>query len=305
MKSKRRFFIEVIICIIIIIFLLSKMDLQKTLEIIKNLNYTWLSLALLLYIIFLLLTAYSLKVLFDAIHFTPFHEWLRFYLVGFSIGLILPGRAGDLSIIYFTKERGFDIGQSTALTITDKIITLSLFGLLAVLSIFTILKSAQLYFGLFLALFCIAIGILSFTKAGRELAKKILGKYTEKFKGFYKTLKELLTNHKDKILINIGITLLRPIGNALLILLIFKAMNLNVSLFYAVLINAVTLIVSLIPLTPNGLGIREGTGAFLFSKLGIPLEASLSMYIIILIMNYSTGIIGASQYLLHKRKTSQ
>ena len=129
----------------------------------------------------------------------------------------------------------------------------------------------------------------------------MIGKYADKFKGFYKAFKNLFLYHKKKIAINIFITLLRPIGNALLIIFIFKAMGIETSLLYTILINAVTLIVSLIPLTPNGLGIREGVGSFLFLQIGVPLESSVAMYLIILMMNYATGIIGTTYYLAKKR----
>lgn len=301
MKSKIRVFLEIIFCIFILGFLISKIHIRETIEILSTVNLFWISIGILIYIISLMITAYSLKALFDSIKHTPFKEWMHFYLMGFSMGLILPGRAGDLSIIYFAKQKGFDIGASTALTITDKLITLIIFGIIATLGIFTLLNSTELYWGLLFVLFCISIGVFLFTPLGRKWIRKIIGKYADTFQGFYKTFKNLLLHHKDKIFINIFITLLRPLGNALLILCIFKAMGIEVSLLYTILINAVTLIVSLVPLTPNGLGIREGVGSFLFTKIGIPLEASVAMYVIILLMNYTTGIIGATYYITKKK----
>jgi len=138
-------------------------------------------------------------------------------------------------------------------------------------------------------------------KPSSKIIKKILGKYAHSFEGFYKTSKNLISNNKDKIYINIIITLLRPLGNTLLIIIIFKAMGINVPFLYTILINAVTLIVSLIPLTPNGLGIREGVGTLLFSTIGVTAEATVAMYVIILLMNYTTGIIGTSYYLIKKK----
>ena len=85
------------------------------------------------------------------------------------------------------------------------------------------------------------------------------------------------------------------------IVIIFKSLNYDVSLFYVIIISSITLIVSLIPLTPNGLGIREGVGLLLFNRLGIPFETSLAMYLIIILMNYSSGIIGIIYYFYNKQ----
>ena len=297
MKSKIRLALEIIFCVLILGFLISKIHIRETIDILRNVDLFWIGIGVIVYLIALVITAYSLKVLFDSIKYTPIMEWMRFYLVGFSMGLILPGRAGDLSIIYFAKQKGFDIGESTAFTITDKLITLIIFGIIAALGIFTILNSTELYWGLLFALLCIIAGSFLFTPIARRWVVKMIGKYASTFQGFYKTFKNLLLHHKDKVFINIFITFLRPLGNAFLIILIFKAMGIDVSFLYAILINAVTLIVSLVPLTPNGLGIREGVGAFLFSRIGVPLEATVAMYVIILMMNYATGIIGTGIYL--------
>ncbi|MBI5797811.1 flippase-like domain-containing protein [Candidatus Woesearchaeota archaeon] len=304
MKKNLKAILEVSIAVIVIVFLLSKINLEEVIELLKAININWIIVGLGVYIISILITGYSLKALFDSKKQIPFGEWMRFYLMGFSLGLILPGRAGDLSIIYLAKEKGFDIGESTAITLTDKLITLIIFGIIAALGLFTILKSSQLYLGLIVAIIFISSGLFIFSSPGRKLARKIMGKYAGSFQGFHRTFSNLIHNHKDKIAINTIITLLRPLGNALLIIIIFKAMGLNISLWYAILINAVTLIASLIPLTPNGIGIKEGIGVYLFTLINIPAEASVGVYFIIILMNYATGIIGTTYYLLYKKKSN-
>ncbi|MDP3728016.1 MAG: lysylphosphatidylglycerol synthase transmembrane domain-containing protein [bacterium] len=301
MKSKIRVALEIIFCVLILGFLISRIHIRETIDIIRNIDPYWMSLGIIINIFTFILTAYSLKVLFDSIKYISFMEWMRFYLMSFSMGLILPGRAGDLSIIYFAKQKGFDIGASTALTIIDKLITLTIFGIIAALGIFTIFNVLELYLGLLFAIFCILGSIFIFTSLGRKIIKKIIGKYADSFQGFYKTSKDLISNHRDKVFINIIITLFRPLGNALLVIIIFRAMGIDVPLFYAILINAITLIVSLIPLTPNGLGIREGVGTLLFSTIGIATEATVAMYVIILILYYITGIVGTTIYLSTKK----
>lgn len=302
MKAKLRRTLEVLFCIIIFAFLISKIDVKETLTILKEVNLFWIFIGIGISIFSTLITGYSLKVLFDSVKRIPFLEWMRYYLIGFSMGLILPGRAGDFSIIYFVKEKGFDIGESTALTVIDKLITLIIFGTIAAIGVFTIFNSSQLYLGLALTLFCIVGGLSLFTGIGRRFIRKIIGKYAEKFKGFNRTFKNLIQHHKDKIAINIIITLYRPIGNTLLMVVVLKALGIgDLSFFYLMIINAITLIVSLIPLTPNGLGIREGVGTLLFSAIGVTAEATVAMYVILLMINYTAGILGATYYLLTKK----
>lgn len=301
MNPKLKYAIEVIIAIAIIVYLISKLNLTELLSILKTINYSWIILAFFLFLSYIITNAYSLKVLFDSKKVIPFNEWLKIYFIGMSLGLILPGRAGDLSIIYFAKEKGFEIGESTAFTITDKLITLIVYALIALIGVFTILKSSQLYWGLIFAGISIIIGLFFISKPGRTILIKIIGKYSEKFKGFYKTFKLLVDNHKDKIFINVIMTLIRPIFNGLIMTIVLLSMNITVPFYYLILINAVTLIVSLVPITPNGIGVRESVGAYLFSLIGVSLENSLSMYLILIAINYFLGIIGAIYYLTTKK----
>ena len=64
--------------------------------------------------------------------------------MSFAIELILPGRTGIFSIIYFLKKRGFDIGPSTSLIIVDKIISLIVFGSISAVGIVVLLKVKEL-----------------------------------------------------------------------------------------------------------------------------------------------------------------
>jgi uncharacterized protein (TIRG00374 family) len=303
MNKNIKFIIEIIICIGIIAYLISKLDLPKLIEILKSVDYIWIIFTAVIFLFYIIANAYSLKILFDSKKRIPMLEWLKIYFIGMSLGLVLPGRAGDLSIIYFTKEKGFEYGESTAFTLTDKLITLIVYLIIASIGVFTILKSSELYIGLIIALLLILGGLFCITPFGRRIITKIIGKYSEKFRGFYNTFKFLAKSHKDKIFVNLLITLTRPVTNGIIMTLVLYSMNIQVPFFYLILINAMGLIVSLIPITPNGIGVREGIGAYMFSLIGVSLENSLSMYLILIAINYSFGIIGATYYLTTKKRT--
>lgn len=56
-----------------------------------------------------------------------------------------------------------------------------------------------------------------------------------------------------------------------------KVMDVHMSLFHLFLFMPVVWIISMLPVSLGGLGLREGAFIFLFSKVGIPKEACLSM----------------------------
>src|SRR3989344_3733929 len=283
MEKKILIFLKYLAAILIILYILNKIDLSKVFTLLKDINYFWLGLDLLVYLVAIIITSYGLKVLFDSIVQIKFLEWMKYFLITFSIGLIIPGKLGELSIIYFLRKKNVDIGASTALTVINKLITVIIFGIIALIGFFLIFNSNDLIIAFVLSLLF------------------VLGVLFLQVDVFYSTFDNLCKKNKDKLLISVIVTFLRPLFNGLIILLSFKAIGIDVSLMYAILVNALTIIASLVPITPNGLGIREGIGAFLFRNIGIPLEVSVTMYFIIFVMNSLTGIIGVCYYFLEKR----
>ena len=301
MEKKLLISLKYLAAILIILYILKKIDLSKVFVLLKEINYFWLGLDLLVYLVAIIITSYGLKVLFDSIVQIKFLEWMKYFLITFSIGLIIPGKLGELSIIYFLRKKNVDIGASTALTVINKLITVIIFGIIALIGFFLIFNSNDLIIAFVLSLLFVLGVLFLFSKLGRILVKKMIGDLFKQVDVFYSTFDNLCKKNKDKLLISVIVTFLRPLFNGLIILLSFKAIGIDVSLMYAILVNALTIIASLVPITPNGLGIREGIGAFLFRNIGIPLEVSVTMYFIIFVMNSLTGIIGVCYYFLEKR----
>jgi uncharacterized protein (TIRG00374 family) len=245
--------------------------------------------------------AISLKFLFNTIKKIGINSWLTIFIPGFAIGLFLPGRVGDVTMVAIAKKKGFEIGQSTTLILIDKITTLLVFIPLAILGFYTILHTKELGWSIFLSIILLIGLIMLFTPFCRRILKKILGKYAEKFTGFHKTFKELFLNHKKELLYNILITLLRPILSSLIMIVIFKSLGYNLDMYNAIIITAITLIVSIIPITPNGFGIREGLGLILLSQSGVPSEATIAMYLILFSTSCIIILISYLYYLIIRR----
>lgn len=288
---KLRKILEILILIIILAIIVYKVDLKESLNIIQSVNPVLFTIAIIIDLILLFLIALSLKVLFDTLKPIKINEWFAIYIPGFLSGLILPGRAGDIATTLLAKKKGFDIGQSTTLILLDKIITLAVFIPITAIGIFTFMNSKEIYYGIAFSLISI-IGLLSlYTPISRKILKKILGRYAKQFTGFSKTFKEVIKDHKKALLINIFLTTLRPIINGLIIIILLQALGYNLSILNAIIISSISFIISIVPLTPNGLGLREGIGTILLFQIGIPYEASIAMYILFGILNIFISLI--------------
>ena len=77
---------------------------------------------------------------------------------------------------------------------------------------------------------------------------------------------------------------------ALSIYILFKSLNHELNFFIILSISVIIIIISSIPITLNGFGLREGSAIILYSLFNIPGEVVLSSYLINTTIGYLIGI---------------
>ena len=80
--------------------------------------------------------------------------------------------------------------------------------------------------------------------------------------------------------------------------IIARALSINLSLSVFSLFVPIIAIVNLLPLSFNGLGVREGVYQFLFVPLGVPGASALAMSLAFYFLRFLTGMIGGLLYAL-------
>ena len=76
MKSKVQLAVELILGVLVISFILSKVNLSEAIAILHKIDTFLLFVSILVYIFTILITAYGLKALFDSIASLTFMRWL-------------------------------------------------------------------------------------------------------------------------------------------------------------------------------------------------------------------------------------
>jgi uncharacterized protein (TIRG00374 family) len=237
------------------------------------------------YKLMLLLKPFNAKISFLKLYHLNFLSW--------CLSLFIPGRIGELFLVYFLKKERVKLGVGSALVIMDKLIGLIVTFAIAVIGMFLLFSVTQslkitLIFLIGLATFIYMI----FSNFGRNIIKKlILRKWESKFAGFSKTLFGLMKKHKSSITYNFILSLIKWIANSFVLYILFYSFGQKVSILMVILVTATLAITSLIPLTTNGLGIKESVGVFIFTLIGIPSVITISVLLMSLIINYSVSLI--------------
>ena len=211
----------------------------------------------------------------------------KYYVLSWSYATFTPGKLGEFSLAWYLTKNKFTYGEGGAVILIDKSITLLVtLGLSLFAVLFLDKKIVLITAGLFFLALIIFFSILSLKKIRDLIRRFILKKYSEKFRRFYRTIMLSFTKGYKLLILNFFITIAKSFVQALITLVMFIGFDVKISFSYIIVITAITTLISLIPISFSGLGLREYSAIELFGLVGVPSAVTLSVYLIFLIMRY-------------------
>ncbi|MDD5331704.1 MAG: lysylphosphatidylglycerol synthase transmembrane domain-containing protein [Candidatus Nanoarchaeia archaeon] len=274
MDKKRVFrnLLRIFVSAAIILFILWKVDFKEFFFIFENINLVYILVVLVLLLIALLLSAYSVYI------FLPkefdLKKFLGYYSLSWAYGCFLPGRLGEFSIAFFLKKENIEYHKSVFYMILDKTITLIV---LVLFSFFILPKLIPMKYILYLIVGVIILGLIFYFIA-KIFFKRIYGYIAE-------ARLYILENYM-KIILNLILTVLKWGVTGIAFWFAFKAMGFEISLITVVLLNMAILLLSSIPITINGLGLREGIAILMYAPYGAGKELVLAVYLTLRVFYY-------------------
>jgi hypothetical protein len=309
MKKAINRIIKLIVGFSFLFLLIFNIGIKDLFNIFLTVKINWLILAFLLLVIDMIFASLNYKILLKALkRKVSLRKLLRYISLSWSLGTISPGKLGEFGLVWLLKNKeNINYGEGLIITILDKILTL--IALLTFSSIGFYLFLDIDYFIILIILIIIAI-ISTFTillnNKSRNLIKKyILKDYSKYFKGFSKSLKEIIINKKKHIILNLILTYVKWANIFLSIYFLFIAFNIKFDYILITIIFSFTTIISLIPISFSGLGVREVSGTYLLTLFNIPKEIGANVYLTITIETYILAFIYyvLNQNLLKAEKT--
>ncbi len=296
--------------IALFIYILFKLNLGLVFQEIKNSDLRFIFLAISL-VGFLLITQ-TLKwhvIARKQKMKISFIESFKINLISGFYGFVTPSKMGTLVRADYLKKYSKDMGKGLANFVIDKILDIiSVFLIFFVFfmnfkekfSFVPIVFFVLIFVGLILFLFFIfekrwVKPLLKFLLE-KFAPKKIVEKIKINFNSFHDDIPE-----KKYFPIFIFLNILNWILTYFITFIVGMAVGVNLNFVYFLAILPISTIISLIPITINGLGTREATLISLFALFGISSEKVFSMSIInILIANILPSI--TAIFLMLKKK---
>ena len=216
---------------------------------------------------------------------------IRINFVSMFQGIILPSSQGFdvLRIYYIEKRHPEQRGKVGSTILIERMIG---FVVLCVLSLtFSLLidlpnkRQVVLIIGAISIALLVAIALLLNKKLNRYLSgKKFKNKYVNKCYLYFNKFATSLAYfpYKKVLLSSVGLILLFQLSTIASVFLIFKAYGIDLPFYTHISLYPIISILSLIPITISGFGIREGFFVYFYSLLGVSPEVAVSVSL----MNY-------------------
>jgi len=296
---------------IIAYLLLKVVPVQEVLDALEDIHLFWLALSFSLHALGLIISAVRWQILIRAQgDDVPLGFLAKSYLVGNFFNLFLPTRfGGDVVRIWDGSRYSKSLLKSSAIVLVERftgIITLLLFALMA--SLFRLDMARRLpiiWISLLVGLFGLFAAFLFLTPLVRTLLLKIpekgfLLKIKAKVLEFHRTVL-VYKEKKIPFIWALFWAFLLQVNVILHYWLAGKAFSLNIRLVDYFIFIPIILLILTIPVTINGLGLREVMFIEIFKSYGIANHIAFSFSLIVdFVFALIIGVVGGIIYALRK-----
>lgn len=287
MKKKLLLFVKIIVSFGLLFYLFNQINFNVFLNKYKGINVSLLLIAALAIFIQVALSAFKWRYILTAERlFIPYKFLLKSYLIGNFFGLFLPSSfGGDIYRVYSLGKFNPDSFQNVSSVLFDRIS-----GLFALVTI-SILSYA-IFFRSFIStnfLLAYILATLVFWVISSDSIIEILSRYRFRLIKFITRICSSFNKYrKDRsvLLKSLAISFVFQ-GNVVFINKLYcVALGIDIDIRYLFLVIPLIYLTEAIPISINGLGIRDGAFVFFFLRAGYSSEDALALSILVITMRY-------------------
>lgn len=294
MESKKpliKVVLKVLVSLTFLVFLLSKLHLETLFGEFKRVKLGYFIIATVSYVFTMYFStkrwAYFIKVN------KSFKELFELYMIGTFFNLFMPGTVGGDAIkAYYLYKGSQKKGDSLVSVFMERYM-----GLCGLLFIATVGMIAGYNYvkGTFI-LSLVAIIIASFVLASLAVVFFPYELFYKKLKGVRTSIKGYLTDYRT-----VGHTFLlslfvQGIG-IFVVYLLGLSIDINISFTNYLIFVPIISVISMVPISFSGIGVREYSFLYLFNVVGVSKEKAVSLSLLWFLVMIITGLIGMFYYI--------
>lgn len=309
MKRFLMIFLKALISIGLLVFFLTRIDFFHFLDVLSAAKFSYIALALSIYLFGQMASSIRWALLAGALRFeTRYKDFAAFYFIGMFFSLFTPSTVGgDVGRVFYLAREGGNLkegaraGAAASATISvlaDRAIGMAVLVWIGAVSVALFpaygLPSSIRYVTYAIALACLA-GILALPLLGRVLP----GKAHRIGKNLHLALQSY-PRHWRTLVLAMLISFFVHILQAWMHVLIGRALNFDIPWSYALIIYPLVGTFSALPVSLNGIGLREGGYLFLLTRIGVSSEKAIAFGLLWFIVIALSSLIGGLLFVLRK-----
>lgn len=295
--------LKLLITITLFYLILRGTDLFAIWDEIAQVNLSVLALNLLLYNSRVLLLGWRWQyIISDLVPRVRLSFLTQLHFVSIFFSNFLPTSVGGDVIrgILFHQKYKIDVNMNIGILVTERFLGVAGLSLMVLVTSFlyldeNIVYQQAIYISIILLCgFTILLSVISFRHyLFGETARKLFVRAEE-------ILCILAKMPKRKILIALMMSIMIHLVLVVNLYFLNLMINANISFDKFLIVCSVSILISSLPITINGYGLREGTFVWLFMQLGVAKEISVTFMTLWLIMALIQSLIGGVIYLAQK-----
>jgi uncharacterized protein (TIRG00374 family) len=305
MKRPLKIFATLLVTALAVAYILSKVDLGKTKDILTSASVPWVLISALLTVVTLPPMAWRWQRLLDVRGIQERVSWLmRAYFVSYAVGQVLPTSVGgDASRIFETSRR--HPGRITPITGSVLLeralggaVTLLLAGIGLLLAIGRYPIGAYLWVELLFVLGTIAAAFVFFSRTVRRrlvflgpIARRL--RVETPARAVYDGLHGY-REHPGTLLVVAVVTAAAQLTRVVAIYASGRAVGIDLSLLPYVVLGPLLFLVMLVPFTVNGIGVREAFFVSFLGKLGVDHDHAFACGFLFFVMTILLALPGVA-----------
>jgi uncharacterized membrane protein YbhN (UPF0104 family) len=292
-------------------FFLTRIDFFHFLGALSNAKFSYIALCLVIYLVGQLLSSVRWALLARTVAFqNHLKDFAQYYLIGMFFSLFTPSTVGgDVGRVYYLAREGVNqksgAGATAFATISvlaDRAIGMAVLIWIGAVALL-IFPQYALPHSIRVVTFAIAaallIGLISLPLVSRLMP----GKEHRIGKNLHLALQNYPRHWRalgNAMLISVVVHLLQ----AWMHVLIGRALDFDVPWSYALIIYPLVGTFSALPLSLNGIGLREGGYVFLLNRIGVSTEHALAFGLLWFIVVALDSLIGGLIFIVRKSPTA-
>lgn len=197
------------------------------------------------------------------------------HFVSLNLGTFTPAGLGEISMVYFLRREGVEVGQTAAAMILDKLITI---GMVTFMS----LVGATLYLGLDAGWWllaggtCAALALIFLACLRLSGRIRVAGKRWQDILEVLRTVFGFASEHPRGLLVNGLAAILQSLLFSAQIWVCLRMLGTAIEYAGVFWLSGLGRLVNMLPVTIGGVGVYEGAMVLLLEELGVAREVALS-----------------------------